>query len=172
MRLSTLSIEELTPAQRNAWDVIAGTRGRVIGPYQVLLQRPDLAIAVANLGTELRFKGTLPGADRELAILSVGSEWGARFEWSTHEPIARKEGVDPAAIAALQNGTPIDALAPRAQLVVRIARALCRDHTVDDALYARALAEFGEPMLVELITLVGFYCLISCVLDGFAVEPG
>ncbi len=171
MRLKTLTSDQLSPAQRKAWGIISGPRGRVIGPYQVLLWRPELASAVADLGAALRFSGTLPAADRELAILTVGAEWGALFEWTTHEPIAREAGVDPAGIDVLRTQSSIEGLAQRPRLVIRVARALCREHTLDDALYAEALATFGESMLVELVTLVGFYCLISCVLRGFAVEP-
>ncbi|HTV92729.1 MAG TPA: carboxymuconolactone decarboxylase family protein [Verrucomicrobiae bacterium] len=172
MRLPTLTSDKLSPAQQKAWDTISGPRGHVIGPYLVLMQRPELATAVADLGAALRFTGTLPAADRELAILATGREWGARFEWAVHETIAREAGVDPASIDALRTQSSIVRLDERPRLVIRVAQALCRKHSLDDALYAEARAEFGEPMLVELVTLVGFYCLISCVLRGFAVEPG
>ncbi len=171
MRLSTLTSDKLLPAQRKAWDIISGPRGHVIGPYQVLLRSPELASAVADLGAALRFSGTLPAADRELAILAVGAEWEAWFEWSVHEPLAREAGVDPACIDALRTHSTVDVIDDHARLIIRVAQALCRQHTIDDALYAEALAEFGDAKLVELVTLVGFYCLISCLLRGFAVEP-
>ena len=171
MRLSTLT-DKLSPAQRKAWEIISGPRGHVIGPYQVLLRHPELAGAVADLGAALRFTGTLPAPDRELAILATGREWGARFEWAMHETLARKAGVEPASIDALRTHSSITELDKRPRLIIRVAQGLCRKHRLDDGLYAEALAEFGESMLVELVTLVGFYCLISCVLRGFDVEPG
>ncbi len=96
-RLPAPTRDALPPEGQRAWDVIAGTRGGVPGPYGVLIRHPALAERVAALGTILRFEGALPGADRELAILTAGRELGARFEWHAHEPLARQEGVRPEA---------------------------------------------------------------------------
>ncbi len=55
---------------------------------------------------------------------------------------------------------------------VRIRRALLSvsDKTgiVD---FARGLAELGERQLVEVVTLVGHYCLIGFIANGFDVQP-
>ena len=52
-----------------------------------------------------------PGADRELAILTVGREIEAAYEWVAHEVIARREGTRPrrspwCATAARRPGSP------------------------------------------------------------------
>ena len=44
-----------------------------------------------------------------------------------------------------------------------------RDHRISDATYAAAVDAFGETGLVELVTTVGYYCLISVTLNAFEI---
>src|SRR5205823_6803753 len=122
----------LSSRGQQAWDHIAGTRGGVAGPYQVLIQVPALAERVADLGTYLRFEGLLAGTDRELAILVVAREIGSRYEWVGHEAIARKEGVRPEAIdVARAQGAPAS-LTGRERLIVELVRTRQREHRIPD----------------------------------------
>jgi hypothetical protein len=45
------------------YDSLAETRGRVYGPFPVLLNHPELARRVGDLGTLIRYEGKLPDAD-------------------------------------------------------------------------------------------------------------
>src|SRR5262245_36586823 len=163
--------EELSPRGQQAWDHIAGTRGGVAGPYQVLIQVPALGERVADLGTYLRFEGLLPAVDRELAILVVAREIGSRYEWVGHEAIARREGVRPEAIeVARSQGSPAG-LTGREWLIVDLVRTLQREHRIPDELFAAAEAELGHVQVVELVGLAGYYTMIALVLVGFEVEP-
>ena len=121
-RAPRVTREELPPEGQAAWDAIAGTRGGVSGPYQVLIQVPQLAERVAHLGTYLRFEGLLDGAERELAILVVAAHVGARFEWTAHEAIARREGTRDGAIEVVREHTSTDGLTERERLIVETAR--------------------------------------------------
>ena len=170
-RAPELSREQLTPEGQAAWDHIVGTRGRIVGPYHVLLHVPPLAREVANLGTYLRFQGQLAGADRELAILVVAREIGSRFEWVGHERIAREEGVRSEAIEAVRAKGPLDVLTERERLVVDVVLALFREHRIPDELFARAQQTLGHAQLVELVGLAGYYGMIAFVLVGFEFEP-
>jgi 4-carboxymuconolactone decarboxylase len=163
--------DRMSPRGQQAWDHIAGTRGGVGGPYQVLIQVPALAERVADLGTYLRFEGLLAGADRELAILVVAREIGSRYEWVGHEAIARKEGVRPEAIeVARTQGSP-EGLTARERLIVELTRTLYREHRIPDQLFAAVQAELGPEQVVELVGLAGYYGMIALVLVGYQVEP-
>src|SRR5687768_8509986 len=76
-RAPAVTRDALSTEGQAAWDAIAGSRGGVRGPYQVLIQVPVLAERVAHLGTYLRFEGLLDGPDRELAILCVARHVGS-----------------------------------------------------------------------------------------------
>jgi 4-carboxymuconolactone decarboxylase len=170
-RVPDVGRESLSAEGQAAWDAIAGSRGGVSGPYRVLIQVPALAERVAHLGTYLRFEGLLAGAERELAILVVAQHVGARFEWSAHESIARREGTRPEAIEVVRAGAPTDPLTEPERLIVETARALLQRHTLTDAEFARARDALGQARLVELVGLVGYYTMIAFVLVAFGVEP-
>jgi 4-carboxymuconolactone decarboxylase len=59
----------------------------------------------------------------------------------------------------------------RERLLLEVVRALCRGHRLGDALFERARSELGHAKLVELVTLVGYYGMLSFVLNAFEV-PG
>lgn len=166
--------EDLDPEARAVYDRIAATRGAARGPYGVLLHHPALADRVAALGELLRFHSTLPGADRELAILAAGREAEAPYEWAAHEPIARRAGTRPEAIAAVRDGGATDGLAPREAVIVDTVRALYRRRGLTAGEFARAEAELGVQALVELVTLAGYYGMIGAILNAFEVDlpPG
>lgn len=169
-RLENPRREDLTAQNQEVWDRIWKSRGAVQGPHSVLMHVPPLADRAGELGDYLRFHGLLPGADRELAILTAGRELDARYEWQAHEPIARREGVRPEAIEILRaKGSP-DGLTPREKTVVAVVRSLFREHMLADELYRQALAELGREYLVELVALAGYYGLIGYVLNAFEVD--
>ena len=161
----------MSSAGQAAWDAIAGTRGGVSGPYQVLIQVPALAERGAHLGTYLRFEGLLEGAERELAILVVAAHVGARFEWTAHEGIARREGTRDEAIEVVRSHGATEGLAERERLIVETARALLERHKLSDEEFARARDALGQAKLVELVGLVGYYTMIAFTLVAFGVEP-
>jgi 4-carboxymuconolactone decarboxylase len=157
--------ESLSARGQRAWDHIAGTRGGVGGPYQVLIQVPALAERVADLGTYLRFEGLLAGTDRELAILVVAREIGSRFEWVGHEAIARREGVRSEAIEVARTQGPSVGLTGRERLIVDLVRSLQREHRIPGERVAAA------ERLVELVGLAGYYAMVALVLVGYEFEP-
>src|SRR5215210_3574432 len=113
-RLPALKREELDAYAQEVWDKVATTRGRVQGgPHGFMLYFPEIADRVAELGAQLRFKGGLSGADRELAILTAGREVEAPYEWAAHEPLGLQEGVRPEAIEVLRHQRSTDGLEPR-----------------------------------------------------------
>jgi 4-carboxymuconolactone decarboxylase len=155
---------------RDLYDRIAETRGATRGPYGVLLHHPDLCERVAALGEQLRFRSGLPGADRELAILTAGRESEAPYEWAAHEPIALREGTRPEAIAVVREGQATVGLRPREAVIVDTVRALYRARRLTAEEFARADAEFGRQGLIELVTLAGYYGMIAAVLNAFDVD--
>ncbi|MFQ5764995.1 MAG: carboxymuconolactone decarboxylase family protein [Rhodospirillales bacterium] len=170
-RLSTLDPESLSPRQRDVYDKVAGTRGGVRGPFAVLLRCPEIADGVQALGAQLRFAGGLPGRLRELAILTTARFWTAQYEWAAHAPIAEKEGLDPAVIDAIaQWRKPVFDAAEEKAVYDFCHESLGRRRVGDDT-YARALESLGEDGVVELAAVVGYYSLISTVLNAFEVAP-
>jgi 4-carboxymuconolactone decarboxylase len=155
------------------WDRIAsGARGGVGGPFIPLLTSAELCARVEQVGVFIRYECSVPMRLRELAILCVGQHWKAAYEWYAHAPIAAKQGVPEAVIAAVGAGAaaiPFDSEADR--VVVDFVRPLLRTGQVEDAAYAAAQALLGDKGTVELTGLVGYYSLLAMQLNVFRIAP-
>lgn len=172
-RLSALDEQSLAPDARAFLDALeSGPRGKIglIGPFGVWAHAPGLGIAAQAFGGTLRFKTTLPERIKEIAICTVGAHYKAKFEFAAHGPMAIAAGVPAAAVESIRIGKDPNFTDPADLASYRVARQLLLEHRVSDATFADAKARFGEAGLVELVTIVGYYCLISLTLNAFEVE--
>ncbi len=163
----------LDPAQQEAADeLVNGPRGGVYGPFRPLLHRPPLLRAVAKVGETLRYDGTLDATLREWVICVVARELGNVFEWQMHRPLAAKAGVPERALVALESGT---SLPPDIRNDLAVARLvieeMLRRHRITDATYDSAKAIWEPPALVELLTLTGYFAMVSWLMN-VARTPG
>ena len=167
-RIRTItSPDGLSPAQQAAFDAVAGSRGAVVGPFTVLLHRPELASAAEAMGGYLRYRSPLDPAVREAVVLTVATLLDCRFEQHAHEALARGAGVD---VDAMRSGRT-EGLRDDVRVAVELARRLVSEHRIPDELFARARGHWDEPVLLDLIALVGYYAFLAAVLNGFEVMP-
>lgn len=170
-RVPLVDKDKATPAQLAVWDRIAQSRGRVAGPFAALLHSPELARRIAETGHYLRFERPLSQADRELAIITVARVLDCQYEWAAHAVLARKAGVSDEAIAAIRERRVPAGLTPAEAQVNAYASALLREHRVSDDAFAGLQARFGLEGLVDLTATIGYYAMIACALNAFAIEP-
>jgi len=181
-RLVPLRPEQLDAAQRRLYDaVLASPRGRggarrlvqrddgsLTGPFDAWLRSPVLGEHLERVGMALRTDTVLPAAVRETAGLVVARAWGADFEWWVHGLVARREGVPEAAIEAIGQGRRPVFEDAACQAAHDVAHELVERRRVADPTLERARGVLGERALVEVVTLVGFYQLVSGILESFA----
>lgn len=169
-RLPDLPLENYSSAQREVYDaIVAGPRGQVQGPLKAWLRSPALASRAQELGAFCRYHTSLPKRLSELAILITGAFWKAGFEWYVHAPIALDAGLDPAAVEAIRNGRTPDLEKPDEAALYAFATELLEQRRVSEATYRRALSELGEPGVVELVGILGYYALISMTIVAFDI---
>lgn len=162
----------MSEAQRAAADaIIAGPRKAVFGPFVPLLQTPALMERIGKVGENLRFEGSLPDRVRELAMCAVARETSNQFEWQVHAALATKAGIDPSAIEALAVGRRPRGLAAEEEAALEFVSELARRHGVCDATYAEAVRCFGQPGVVELTALAGYFVMV-CWIMNVARTPG
>jgi 4-carboxymuconolactone decarboxylase len=175
MRIPDWKPEDLTPAQRKVHDaIVAGPRGRVIGPLRVWLLSPELAEHAQELGAFCRYHTSLPPRLSELAILVTGAFWQAGFEWHAHAPIALKAGVPVDALEAIRAGKEPKFAREDERAVYEFSRELWTKRRVSDATYRRTADLLGKETMVELVAILGYYGLISMTINTFEVPlpPG
>ena len=159
----TASLDE---AQRTAAQaLIDGPRKGVYGPFLPLLRSPVLLDRVANLGEYLRYRSVLDARIRELATCAAARHVSNQFEWVMHAPLAVKAGVSPEAMEALRQGARPRGLAPDEEDALNFAQELLVRHGVSDPTYQSALARWGEQGVVELTTLLGYFAMVSWLMN-------
>jgi 4-carboxymuconolactone decarboxylase len=166
-RLPPIPPEHWTDAQRKeAEAMIAGPRGAVLAPFIPLMRSPELMGHVQRIGEYLRFRSAIGVRLTELAILVTAAEWQQAVEWAIHAPIAEREGISPAAIAALLSRERPAHLAEDEAVVYDVCIELHRNRQVSDATWGRAVAQFGAPGVVDLIAINGYYALLAMVMNA------
>jgi 4-carboxymuconolactone decarboxylase len=169
-RLPLPGPEQLSPEQRAVFDkVVAGPRGRVQGPLRALIHSPELAARWSELGEYLRYRISLPAKLKELAIITVGRRWSAQVEWHVHSRAALAAGLGADIVAAIRDGEAPAFADPDEALVYGYTRELQLHGTVSAALHAAAHDRFGLAGVVELTALIGYYTMVSLVLNAHEI---
>jgi 4-carboxymuconolactone decarboxylase len=165
-RLPMPAESQMTPAQSEAAAaLIAGPRKGVYGPFLPLLRSPQLLERVAKVGEYLRFDSVLEVRIRELVTCAAARHVTNQFEWLMHAPLALKAGVSEATIAALHAGARPKDLPADEEAALDFTGELLRTHGVSEAAYEDALQRFGEQGVVELTTLVGYFVMVSWLMN-------
>jgi 4-carboxymuconolactone decarboxylase len=88
-----------------------------------------------------------------------------QFEWAIHQPLALKAGLAPATAAAVAEGRRPEVMTDDEGLAYDFTHELLHSHGVSETTYARGVARFGEQGVVELTTLLGYFVMVSWVLN-------
>lgn len=184
-RLTPLTPERLDDAARALYDaVLASPRGagparRIIrrddgsltGPFDAWLRTPELGQHLERAGMAFRTDTVLPEAAREVAVLVVAKAWNAAFEWWVHGLVARRHGVRDDVIDAIGHGKRPDFDDAACAAAHDVAIDLVHRRRLAAETFERAQSVLGERALVEVVTLVGFYQLVSGILESFQPPP-
>ena len=169
-RIPLLCPEDMSQEQRGIYDsVMAGPRGRMIGPLLAAIHSPELALLWSRFGEYLRFRTCLPKKLNELAILVCGRRWTSQVEWWVHSRVAEDTGLSTDAIDAIRAGTA-PAFASGAELeVYEFARNLQLTGQVPADVHTAIVARWGVPGVVELTAVVGYYTLVAMTLNAHEI---
>jgi 4-carboxymuconolactone decarboxylase len=176
-RLEYLRYDDLDPDGQKVWDGVVGSRGAelvneqggLIGPFNAFVHAPDVGRRLSSLGATLRFGTSIERRLSEVAIITVGARWKAEFEWYAHSRMAREHGVPAAVIDAIGHGEDPPFEADDERTIFTAARQLAEAGRLDQGAYDAARRLLGQAGLVELVSLCGYYTLISYLLNAFDV---
>jgi len=166
-RFEPLTAETMTADQKRVADAIqAGPRGAGLrGPFSALLRSPELCDLVQRVGAYVRFGSSIPSKLNELAIIMAGRKWTAQYEFYAHRRLALEAGLNPAIADAIANGKRPDGMDADEAAVYDFASELLGTGQVSDANFAGVKERWGERGVVDLIGAVGYYSLVSMVLN-------
>ncbi|MGD9827401.1 MAG: carboxymuconolactone decarboxylase family protein [Hyphomicrobiaceae bacterium] len=166
-RLPPIPADKMTEAQKKSVaDIVSGPRGRVVGPFNVMLRSPEFMDRAQKLGEYLRFRCVLGEKLKELVILVTARNWSQQFEFTAHGPIAIKAGLDPKIVEAIADGRRPDRMDDDETLVHDFCTEMFRrGMSVSDSTYERALARFGEQGVVEMVGVSGYYTMLAMLMN-------
>jgi AhpD family alkylhydroperoxidase len=155
-------------------DLLRARRGGTLSALdRLLLHSPPVAEGWNALLGALRSGTTLPDDVRELIILRVAVLNEAAFEWTAHEPIARRAGLDDAQLAALRSpdasASPV--WGPVQAAVLAFTDASTTSVAVPEPVFAALREHLDERQVVEVATTVGGYAMVSRFLVALEVPP-
>ena len=171
-RMPPLAPDTMDDLQRAASAaLIAGPRKGVKGPFIPLLRSPRLLTPLQLAGEYLRFDSALTRRVSEFATLVVSRQWTQQFEWRVHVPLAQQAGTSPETIEALRAGRRPPAMSAEEAFVHDLVIELTTQRGLSDATYAECIARFGERGTIDLVGLIGYFTLMSMVLNVARTPP-
>lgn len=170
-RLPQLDVADLDPQQRQALTALRSviSQDGTGGPFSVWLRMPGIGPAIIDLFVTMRRQSKLDRRLFELMTLVVIRRWSAQFAWWAHGARAQELGIASAIVEAIRSGRTPEIARPDEKAVYDLTAEIMDKKSLSDATYGRAKQILGEPVLVELITSVGFYNMVGITLNVFDV---
>jgi 4-carboxymuconolactone decarboxylase len=165
-RLPPLDRAALDDEGKRIWDHVGGARGMPpTGPAPLTMYSPKAAAPIHELNQYLRTTVVGPRYF-ELSALIAAREFDQQYEWSGHEPAGRRAGLDGAVIDAVKFNRDVAGLPEKDATVIRLGRALFREHKVSPALWAKTVELFGKQGAVEIAAIMGDYAMAAVMLTA------
>ena len=183
-RLPILAREELDEDGQRAFDVIVNPDSRYAGglrgPLAMWVYSPTMAEHMFPASSYLRFGTEKDQRLTELAIISTAREVDSQYEWTAHEPAARRAGLQDEIIEivkqrrSLEGLGDVPGLGDREATIIRFAREVVGREKLSSETFAKALELFGEKGVMDLAGLIGYYIFVNITLKTFDVQlaPG
>jgi 4-carboxymuconolactone decarboxylase len=167
-RLSLIKREDLDERRKKAYDAaVASYAGAApaIGAEIRLHGRPI---------NNIQLESPLGHALMQLAILTTARAHDQPYEWSLHEMQAIAVGLDPRVIDQVRNRKPLNRVADKEAVIIRMGREIFGSHRLSTETYSQALSLLGESNLVDVAALMADYARTSATLTAFnqQLPPG
>jgi 4-carboxymuconolactone decarboxylase len=113
----------------------------------------------------MRFHSSVPRKLNEFAILMTARFWNSQYEWSAHRKYALEAGLSPEVIEGVATGKRPTSMQADEEAVYDFCNELLNTRQVSDATFSAARAKLGERGVVDLIGVMGYYHLVSMLLN-------
>jgi len=164
-RMAPLAPENYNELQKKVAADLSSSRGSVRGPFGAMLRSPELADCMQKVGQYVRFKCGLDKRLNRLAGMLATRHWCNQYEWNGHVPYALKAGMAQSVIDAIGEGRRPAGLRDDEAAVYDFVTELYANKGVSDTTYARALRMFGEPGIVDILGVVGYYATNAMIMN-------
>jgi 4-carboxymuconolactone decarboxylase len=165
-RMPPIPAERMTADQKKAVEEFKAARSADIsGPFVPLLRSPEVMSRARAMGDYLRFRSTLPPRLSEFMILLTARSWTQQYEWDAHRQLALNAGVSEATIRAVAEGRRPRPMTEEEDILYDFFDEIHRNQSVSDPTYARMVGKFGEQGVIDASGIIGYYTMLSIVMN-------
>jgi 4-carboxymuconolactone decarboxylase len=169
-RLTPIPLAEMDTAQRRVADAaLSGRRRYIPAPLAAWLRNPAMAMHAQMLGESIRFDLHLPAVVIAIAALTAAIHWRAPYVQGVQTAKLQAEGFGERQIEAITAGTPPALADPAQATAYDVTRRLLDGRGLDDDIYGEAVRVLGEQGMVELVSAIGYYTLVSLTDATFGI---
>ena len=166
VRLGVIAEDQMTPAQKAAYDgVMSGPRKHMGGPFMALMRSPELMGRVQKVGEYLRFMCPLEKRLGEFAAIISARHYNQQFEWWAHYRQAVEAGLKAEIGDAVREGRRPSGMAQDEEILYDFLTEALKNNGVCDTSYARAVKQYGEQGVIDLLAVAGYYGLLALVMN-------
>jgi alkylhydroperoxidase family enzyme len=102
----------------------------------------------------------------QLAALIAAREIDQQYEWSSHEPAGRRQGLEQAVIDVVKYNRDVTALSDKDATLITFGRAVFREHRVSSELWEKMVSHFGRQRTIQLMMIMGDYFRVGFMLNA------
>jgi 4-carboxymuconolactone decarboxylase len=161
-------ITDLPAAQQHFFDRIVRSRGHVAPPFQTLLNSPDMAERICNVGDYFNYASKLAPRLNALTWLITARALDSHYAWESAKVLADRAVLPPELIQSIARGTPTATQERDLDRVAAFCRQLLRpNHHVDDATYQAAVDACGLQAMIQVAATLGYVAMMSIITNAF-----
>ena len=151
------------------WLDRTGSGRPVAGIYRTYAHHLPMDQPRTLVSEHIRQTSTLTSRVRELLIMRIGWLCRSEYEWAAHAPAGRRAGMTQAEVDRVVAGpdAPGDVFEGA---LLRAVDELHRDDVVSDATWAALAARYDAKQLLDVLTTIGGYRMVSMALNSLGVQ--
>jgi 4-carboxymuconolactone decarboxylase len=139
--------------------------------FRAVLRSPTIGPEFLRMGQAILADSELPASLRELAILGVARSTGSNYEWVQHARLALRCGITREQVDAIAADRIVPELFDAtARAVLRYTAEVTREVKASQAAFDELRRHLSEQDTVELTLVVGYYNMVSRVLESLEIE--
>jgi len=164
-RMPQIPEDQLTDAQRAALAAISASRGGVRGSFVALVRAPELMDRIQKLGAYVRFEASLDLRVNRVASLLTTRHYSNQFEWAGNTGLALQAGLSADIIEAIGDGRRPSNMAEDEEVAYDFTTESLVNKSVSDHTYARAVRQFGERGVLDMLGIISYYGLLALIMN-------
>jgi len=169
-RISLVEKDQAHPIVQKLYESNETRWPKILNLFKVMGHCPYIGLNFQRLGSSILRGEELPANWRELAILRVGYLTQSEYEFTQHTRIGLNAGVRQEQIDGISDWAASTEFDEQERAILRYTDEVVRDIKVKDETFAGIRDFLSEHAVVELTTVIGYYCMVSRILVALQVE--